>query len=236
MRFTYDESGLQTSEAYYTIDGKPFVDKTLLYHKISYKYNDMRLTEETTYLGANDKPINSSSGYSTTKYKYNSQNQRIQISYWGANGSAVDNKNGWHKEVYYFKSGTEYKCELYSKTGKKIGTALRTNNGWDVQGVGQSNGGNSWRNALAEFSKACPIDTGNGIIIESVQTSNEMVTFSLRYENLSADEITAEMLSNMTTVKVGLRKLLQIPSHIEISIYLFDKHGNSVNNNSNIIN
>ena len=236
MRFTYDESSLQTSEAYFSIDGKPFVDKTLMYHKIVYKYNDMRLTEETTYLDANDKPVSSSSGYSTMKYKYNSQNQRIQISYWGPNGSAVDNKNGWHREVYYFRNGSEYKCELYSKTGKKIGTAIRTDNGWNIQGVGQSNGINSWRNAMAEFSKACPIDTGNGIIIDSVQVLNDQVTFSLSYENLSADEITAEMLSNITTVKAKLRKLLQIPSHIEISILLYDKYGNSLNNNLNIIN
>ena len=104
-----------------------------------------------------------------------------------------------------------------------------------MQGLGQSNE-NNWRNALAEFSKECPIDTGNGIIIESVQVLNDIVTFSLRYESLSADEITTEMLDNLTTVKAGLRELLKIPSHIEISINLFDKDGISVNNNSNIIN
>ena len=236
MRFTYDDSGLQTSEAYYSLDEKPYTDKELKYHKIVYTYNSMRLTESATYYGANDKPINGSSGYSTTKYKYNDQNQRTQISYYGANGKAVDNKNGWHREVYYFKAGAEYKCELYSQSGKKVATALRTNNGWNVQGVGQSNAGNNWRSSLAEFTKACPIDTGNGVIIESVQVSNEMVKFSLRYENLSSDEITSEMLSNLTTVKAGLRKLLSVPSHIEIIIVLYDKYGNIVNENSSIIN
>ena len=80
MRFTYDDSGLQTSEAYYSLDGKPYTDKELKYHKIVYTYNSMRLTESATYYGVNDKPINGSSGYSTTKYKYNDQNQRTQIS------------------------------------------------------------------------------------------------------------------------------------------------------------
>ena len=63
-----------------------------------------------------------------------------------------------------------------------------------------------------------------------------MVKFPLRYENLSSDEITSEMLSNLTTVKAGLRKLLSIPSHIEIIIILYDKYGNIVNDNSSIIN
>ncbi len=235
MRFTYDESGLPTSEAYYTVDGKPCVDKELKYHKVVSKYNPMHLLAEATSYGTNGKPVNSSGGFSTTKYKYNSQNQRTEISYWGTNGNAVDNTAGWHREVYYFKAGAEYKCDLYSRSGKKFATAFRTSKGWNVQGVGRSSS-NEWRNTLLEWSKMCPIDPGKGIIIESIQLLNDAVVFSIRYENLSSEEITPDMLGKLPAFKTEIRKQFNIPSYIELTMNLYDKDGNLVNNNLNIIN
>lgn len=229
MRYTYDDSGQQTSEAFYTLDEKPFIDKSLGYHKVENTYNSMRLVESVTYCGINGKPINSASGFSIIRNKYNNQNQRIQTAYFGANGKAVDNKNGWHREVYYFKAGTEYKCELYSRTGAKVATAIRKDGKWSMQGVGQSNGVAAWRSRIAEIAKMLPQPASNGIVFESIQASNDEVIIHLRFEKLSADEVTGDMLSNMAQVKAGVRELLKIPAHIVLTVILTDKDGNIVN-------
>ena len=224
MRYTYDASGLRTSTAYYSIDNKPVVDKEYKYHKLKTSYNSMRLTESETCYGVNDKPVNTASGYSTIKYKYNNQNQRTEIAYFDANGRAVDNKNGWHREVYHFKAGTEYKCDLISASGRKVGTALRKNGKWDIQGLGQSQSSNNWRNKIAEFAKACPYDTGNGVILESLYASDDEVTMTMKLENLSIDEETGELLNNIAMMKTAFRRLFSIPSHVDITIIVYDKN------------
>ena len=231
MRFTYDESGQRTSTAYYSIDNKPVVDKELKYHKLKTSYNAMRLTESETSYGTNDKPVNTSSGYSTIKYKYNNQNQRTEIAYFDAKGRAVDNKSGWHREVYHFRAGTEYKCDLYNASGRKVGTALRKNGQWDIQGLGQSQTANNWRNKIAEFGKSCPYDTGNGVILESLYASDNEVTITMKLENLSVDEGTSELLNMIPTMRTAIRQLLSIPSHIEINIIVYDKNNTIITNN-----
>lgn len=119
QRFTYNEAGLMTSEAFYSLSGNPVMDKKLKYHKLVYTYNAMRLRNSVTYLGSNGKPTLIAGGYSAVKYKYNSQNQRVEKSYYGTNGVLIDNDAGFCREVYTYRDGTEYTHDLYATSGKK---------------------------------------------------------------------------------------------------------------------
>lgn len=223
MRFTYDESGLLTSKSYFSIDAKPIVDKDVKFHKIAYTYNSMRLQESETYYGSNGRPINSAEGYCTIKYKYNEQNQRVQKAYYAANGKATNNSNGWHREFYYFKNGAEYKCDLFDVTGRKIATALRVNNNWDIQGVGHSH--TDWRNSIEELSKTCPVEMANGVTIKRIQCSKNIVNIHLRFDNLIDDEILYESLNEMSSaLKREFRHLLGVPNYVSLNILIYNKY------------
>ena len=51
----------------------------------------MRMLSSESYYGADGKPANTASGYSTVKYKYNKQNQLTETACYGAGGRPVDN-------------------------------------------------------------------------------------------------------------------------------------------------
>lgn len=64
-RFTYNEAGDITSKAYFDINGKAVADKSEKIHKYTYTYNGMRMLSSESYYGADGKPANTASGYST---------------------------------------------------------------------------------------------------------------------------------------------------------------------------
>ena len=133
QRFTYDEAGMRNSLAFYSLSGRPVMDKYLKYHKQVYTYNAMRLLSSVTFLGVNDKPILVEEGYSSIKYRYNSQTQHIETGYYGTDGTRTNNASGFSREVYTFRDGAEYKCELYAASGKKLATAIKKNGQWNTQ-------------------------------------------------------------------------------------------------------
>ena len=133
QRFTYDEAGMRTSLAFYSLSECPVMDKYLKYHKQVYTYNAMRLLSSVTFLGVNGKPILVEGGYSSIKYSYNSQTQHIETGYYGTDGTRTNNASGFSREVYTFRDGAEYKCELYAASGKKLATAIKKNGQWNIQ-------------------------------------------------------------------------------------------------------
>lgn len=133
QRFTYDEAGMRTSLAFYSLSECPVMDKYLKYHKQVYTYNAMRLLSSVTFLGVNGKPILVEGGYSSIKYRYNSQTQHIETGYYGTDGTRTNNASGFSREVYTFRDGAEYKCELYAASGKKLATAIKKNGQWNIQ-------------------------------------------------------------------------------------------------------
>lgn len=133
QRFTYDEVGMRTSLAFYSLSGCPVMDKYLKYHKQVYTYNAMRLLSSVTFLGVNGKPILVEGGYSSIKYRYNSQTQHIETGYYGTDGTCTNNASGFSRQVYTFRDGAEYKCEWYAVSGKKLATAIKKNGQWNIQ-------------------------------------------------------------------------------------------------------
>lgn len=133
QRFTYDEAGMRTSLAFYSLSGCPVMDKYLKYHKQVYTYNAMRLLSSVTFLGVNGKPILVEGGYSSIKYRYNSQTQHIETGYYGTDGTRTNNASEFSRQVYTFRDGAEYKCEWYAASGKKLATAIKKNGQWNIQ-------------------------------------------------------------------------------------------------------
>lgn len=131
--FTYDESGMQTSMAYYTIDGKPALDSREHFHKLAMDYNGMRLLSRKAYYGPNGGPIAIADGTSIVKIKYNNQNQRTEVAYFGTDGRPVNRNGFYHREVYMFRDGTEYKYFLFDKDNRKIEEGTKVNNKWKAE-------------------------------------------------------------------------------------------------------
>lgn len=226
MQFTYNEAGDKISEAFFDLDGKAVLDKQNKYHKATYTYNDMRMISSMSFWGTNGKPIVVSEGYSIAKYKYNKQNQRTEVAYWGTNGQPVNTNNGWHKEVYYFRNGTEYKCDLYDAGNRKIASAVKVNNKWNIKGIEETN--TDWRIKWERIAKEFSNRKNSDLTFEIVSIDSNMVTVGIIFYTLSSEQITEEMINKVHELMPILRKETGTPSYIGIQINIQDKYNNKV--------
>lgn len=223
-RFTYNEAGDITSKAYFDINGKAVADKSEKIHKYTYTYNGMRMLSSESYYGADGKPANTASGYSTVKYKYNKQNQLTETACYGAGGRPVDNSQGWHRLVYSYRAGTQYKCVFYDKNNRKLGTATNTDGKWSLQVEQRQNmtGGYGWQAAWRQAARECPTRIADGLTIESVTVGNDAVTLAVYIENFSSEQITSEMLNVLRQFVSTLRKSTSTPSYVDIRMIVYD--------------
>lgn len=231
-RFKYDNSGLQTVIAYYSLDGKPVEDNTAGYHKSVSFYNAMRLCDSQSFYGVDGKLKNTPAGYATIKIKYNNQNQRTEISYYGANGKPADCNGGWHKEVYVYKNGKENQCFLYDRSNRKIASASKVNGEWvfndvKVSGVQQEMG---WKNFWKTIANECPFTTNEGITIENIELGNNKVTLFLKVPNLSQLDSNSDIEELRKQLIGNLRANSGTPSYVVIEIIF-----TNIGNNSDIL-
>ena len=198
LRFKYDDSGLLTEQAYYSIDGKKVMEKDLKFHKIVLEYNDMRQMTVKAYYGTNGQPVN-------TAY-------------------------GWHKEKYYYKSGSQYKCELFDASNRKISTAYMVNNNWKFQtsGGAKYNNAYDWKAGWKALAKECPANSGDGVIIETVTVNSNSVMLEIVFENYSSEELKAKAMEVGQALKDFLRKKIYTPTHVEIIIVFYDQNHDRV--------
>ena len=229
-RFTYDEAGLKTSDAFYSLSGSPVMDKELKYHKQVYTYNAMRLPSSVIFMGVNGKPILVAGGYATIKYRYNSQNQCVERSYYGTGGARVDNASGFSREVYTFRDGTEYKCDLYAASGKKLATAIRKNGQWDVKGMGQNRlpHGMAWKTFWRQGAAQCPLKLADGISLEKVVVAGNVVILDLILTNYSAEQVTDEMIEVLVKMRDLLKKTSKMPSGTTLKMEVYDQYRDKV--------
>lgn len=223
QRFTYDDAGLQTSFAYYDINGKPVIDKSTKCHKTMRTYNSMREISTETYYGVDGRQMLSEVGYSKMTYKYNSQNQRTEIAYFGTNGKAVNCKNGWHREVYAYRAGTEYKCDLYDTSNRKLATMLMVNGNWTLQSGG---GVSPWRLVWQQTAQACPVTIANGIVFEKIIVGSNSITLHVRFSNLTADMINEEFINALPEFGAQLKRNTHTPSSVSLNFVIYDKYHN----------
>lgn len=229
-RFTYDEAGLNTSEAFYSLSGKPVMDKELKYHKRVCTYNALRLPSSVTYLGVNGKPILITGGYSTVKYKYNSKNQRMEKCYYGTDGTRTNNDSGFSREVYTYREGTEYKLDLYAVSGKKIATGIWEKGQWNFQSMGQYTlpHGMAWKTFWRQGAAQCPLKLADGISLEKVVVAGNVVILDLILTNYSAEQVTDEMIEVLVKMRDLLKKTSKMPSGTTLKMEVYDQYRDKV--------
>lgn len=228
-RFEYDNFGERTSEAYYSIDGKPIEDNQTGFHKIAYKYNAMRLQESMSYHDTDGKLKNTSAGYAMVKTKYNNQNQRTEIAYYGANGKPINGNGGWHREVYVFKNGKENQCTLYDINGSKVASASKVNGQWvfhekNVTGFQKEV---NWKDVWKAIADECPSPVDDGVSIEAVEISNNKVTVYIKTQSLSQFESNSDLEEAKKMMVDFFRSATGTPSYVEIEIIVTSEESKS---------
>lgn len=228
-RYGYNNSGQQTSEAYYSLDGKPVEDNTSGYHKTTSTYNQMRLCDSQSFHGVDGKLKNIPAGYATVKTKYNNQNQRTEIAYFGANGKPVDCNGGWHKEVYAYKNGKESQCYLYDKSNKKIATASKVNGEWvfnetRVAGFQQEVG---WKEIWRSLADECPVTNDQGLTFEAIEIGNNSVAVYLKVPDLSQIESDTDVEELRKELGRLFRSATNTPSYVAIEVVFTNAAGNT---------
>ena len=232
MRFTYNEADAVDSESFFDISGKAAVSKKYKYHKAVYCYNVMREVSSISYFGVNGKPVERAEGYSVVKNKYNNQNKIIEIAYYGVNNNPVNNSYGYHRMVYTYKNGMEHQCILYDKSGRKISTGTNVNGEmkWTVHvfnnssSVAVSAPGYTWRDLWELTAKMCPVDNGQGVVLESVSLENDVITIVMYSKDLTPEILTDDVIDMMRANMSVMRKSTGTPSYVEIKLILYGKN------------
>ena len=150
--------------------------------------------------------------------------------YYGTNGQPVNTAYGWHKEKYYYKSGSQYKCELFDASNRKISTAYMVNNNWKFQtsGGAKYNNAYDWKAGWKALAKECPANSGDGVIIETVTVNSNSVMLEIVFENYSSEELKAKAMEVGQALKDFLRKKIYTPTHVEIIIVFYDQNHDRV--------
>lgn len=227
-RFTYDESGQKTSEAYFSLDGKPVIDSKDGYYKCIYKYNPIRLIESMTFYGPTGKPMNSPQGFATVRYKYNNQNQQTEVSYWSIGGQPAEINGTYHKEIYHYRNGAPYKSDIYNKSNRKIATGTLVNNKWSYHMPGGGNRGKfgvhtDWISEWRQAAAACPIKFNDFITLRSISVHTDVIMMNFVVDEDSAMNVETTALMNVVReFNNSLRKELPIPSDVTIIVNIYD--------------
>lgn len=74
------------------------------------------------------------------------------------------------------------------------------------------------------MSKECPTEK-NGMVLESIQLTNNVVYIHLRFENLETDEVPVDVLNELVSeLKNQFRKFLGVPSYVELNLIISNKY------------
>lgn len=223
-RMEYDDAGLMTSKSYFSIEGKPVVDKDEKVHKIVYTYNPMRLRDSETYYGADGRRCNGANGCSRIKIKYDENNRRKELSYWGANDQKTSNSAGTHREVYTYKNGLENKCVFYDVNNRKIGEMELVNNKWKAKS-GMVAAGSYWMAVWMEASRMCPVKVNDAVAITAIKVNPNSVIMELKTD---LDFDPAEITAHGHEIVKNFREMTKTPSDVAIKVVIRDKDNNVV--------
>lgn len=220
-RYTYNDAGEQTSQSFYSIDGKPVVDKQDGFHRKEQRYNEMRLVESETVYDTAGKPMLNQAGFSTVKYKYDKQNRHIETAYFGTRGEAVDSKAGYHREVYHYKNGAVSSSDIYDKANRKIATGKVVNNTWSYK--------TDWRQEWRRAASRCPVQLEDGLTLLSIRTDSSSVTVTMKIAASASDIEGMDVMGAVGEMTRYLRRATDTPSYVTINIILYDKNNQLLN-------
>ena len=117
-------------------------------------------------------------------------------------------------------------------SGRKIATAIKVNNKWEVQGVGavQANAQAAqyaqpdWRSQIDAYAAECPANVGNGVIVESISAFGNTVYVHIKLENEETTEVGEALIAAISQVKAEFRQSTGIPSYVEVYFTISNKY------------
>lgn len=242
-RMKYDEKSQQLSAAYYNVDDKPMTGKDG-YHRIQYKYDKSGNVIEYTFFGKDEKPA-LLNGFHKLLRQYDGKNRLTLEAIFSTNGKPTDGKRSYFKCVTsYAKDGTPASEKYYKANGSLLASRNynRSTGQWGGFSMAGSTGGNmpvsagetgNWRGIVQEYSKQCPANMGNGVVLQSLTTASNSVVVTIKLSNVSAEDTDisgkVEELSGMANqLKQGMKKELKLPSDVSVIISIVDKAGKSI--------
>ena len=197
-RFKYDDSGLMLESAFFSIDGKAVDGTVEKYHKVVYKYDDLRQKVSVTYYNAKGRPIDNAGGWQKEKYYYK-------------NGEA------YKRELFDVSNRKIATLLMVNNEWKVQGTFNRKHSNTV-----------DWQAGWKQIARECPAETSDGVIIDRVTLTSASVTVHITFSDNSTEEIKAKIMDVVQTLKDFLRKNIYTPSHVELFIVAYNKYGERV--------
>ena len=235
MTAKYNNQNNPTEIVYYGVDGKVVKSRSNEYAKKQVDYNNKGLQTQVKYFDEKLKIFR----YDT--YKYNDKNRLIEQlilnenklqddTFWGFSKMTISyNKSGLIpiERVYYNKSGTKLGSQKYDEVKKQWGQLVVSNplNGFNVLG-------SQWKQTLMEMAAQCPIDTGNGVVINNIAIEGDVVKCVVQLVKVDMDEMEDEQLQSLremiSPITGQLKKSFGIPSTVRFVLVLRDKNGKQI--------
>lgn len=237
-RYTYDNRDNMTSEAYFDQNEKPTKGGDNECHKTTHKFDTAGNEIEKAYFGNDEKPTQVS-GVHMEKSVYNAHNKLVERTLYNNAGKPADCDGGWQKVTQTEVNGIPDKRKYFSASGKLLATQTwnRAKGDWnDPVGTGAPASynvqTNSWRDNVAQANRECPVKVADGVYIQGVYNSGNSVSVRVKLSEMSEDDLTSDQVSGLHEfageLRQYLRKALQLPSNVSLSVVIVDKYGYAI--------
>ena len=84
--------------------------------------------------------------------------------------------------------------------------------------------GIDWKSFWRQSAAQCPLKLADGVSVEKITISGNIVMLDLILTNYSADQVTDEMIEALVKVKDLLRKTSKMPSNTTLRINAYDQY------------
>ena len=219
-RMEYDNRSQMLSQSYYDEHDKPMKGSNGC-HKTTYKYDGYGNTTEEAYFGADRKPtlVN---GVHLEKYTYDEKGNMTVCAFYNQSEKPTNCDAGFHKFVITYDNGTPVSKKYYALNGSLIASQSYNKKKGEWNAPKQD-----WRSSVREANNECPIKLYDGVFIQSVKSSGNSITITIRLSEVSQFDMDEEMKANLSKVSVEMKSLmrgaLEIPSNVPITVVFIDK-------------
>lgn len=239
----YDNRNRLIDDAYFNKDGAPVVNKSVGFYRVTYQYDDHGNV-------VREEQFDTQKLIQVVSRKYNRRDQITEESYKDANGNPPAGKNSKVTIEYEADDITPKKLTVYDNRGKLLGWMMwnKSKNAWgDPQfpagaapaqvynsySSDSNNGSGStagWQAECRALASQCPVDCGNGVLLQSVSTGSSSVTMTYKLTEISLYEMDDSQKSALRAILPGMKAMIaeSVPSYVSVNIVLLDKAGRRI--------
>lgn len=238
-RMEYDNKSQMLSQAYFNEEDKP-ANGAGGCHKTTYKYDKNGNKTEEAYFGIDEKPtlVN---GVHLEKCTYDQNGNMVMYALYDKSGKPKNSDAGFQKIATTYKNGTPVSRKFYAAGGNVLATQSynAAKGDWnELRGTGNSaaasysSPSSNWRDMVRQANSECPVKTDDGVVIQSVTSSNSSVVVTIKLTEVSKYNMDEDLKSKCQEVtsqlKGYMRKALGLPSNVSVHINLIDKAGRTI--------